>query len=402
MISTKEAKRILLDNTLDFGTEVIPFFKATGRVLKEDIIADRDFTPFNRVAMDGIALNYHFFNTGVRGFKIEGLQPAGAAQKTLKNPANCYEVMTGASLPIHTDTVVPYEDVNINNSNAWIKADTISQGQNIHKQAADNKLGAVLINKNSILSPAEINVLATVGKFAVRVAKLPKVLIVSTGDELVEVNKTPLPYQIRKSNVFALLALLEQLQIRSEVEHLNDNKKVIEQKVALYLQKYDVLLFSGAVSKGKFDFLPSTMNQLGVKELFHRVSQRPGKPFWMGLKQADKQNTVIFGFPGNPISTFVNCLVYFYPWYFKSVLAKQRAKNAVLSKDISFKPNMTYFLPVKLYFDNGQLKANPIKASGSADLVSLVNADAFIEIPQTKEIVFKKGRTFPLFSYRYF
>ncbi|WGH74493.1 molybdopterin molybdotransferase MoeA [Tenacibaculum tangerinum] len=411
MITVREAKQLILENTQDFGVEEIPFLESVGRILKEDIVADRDFPPFNRVAMDGIAINYRFFEYGVRDFKIEGIQPAGAPQQTLDNAANCYEVMTGAVLPNNTDTVIRYEDVAISTLVATLTVDEIKEGQNIHRQGSDKTKGEVLIKKNTIISPAEIGVLATVGKSTVKVAKQPKVMIVSTGDELVAVDENPLDHQIRRSNVYTLVSLLNNLKIPAKTAHIADEKSVLKDKIESYLKEYDVLLFSGAVSKGKFDFLPEVLEELGVKKQFHKVAQRPGKPFWFGITEdlsnnhsedKTKKNAVVFAFPGNPVSTFVNCLVYFYPWYYNSVGVQQKAQTAVLKEEITFKPNLTCFLQVKLTSENGQWLATPIKGNGSGDLASLTATDGFIELPKTEEVVFKKGSVFPLLIYRSF
>ncbi|NVK52895.1 MAG: molybdopterin molybdotransferase MoeA [Flavobacteriaceae bacterium] len=423
MISTEQALQTILNSAQDFGVEEIPFIQSVGRILKEDIKADRDFPPFNRVAMDGIAIDYLQFQKGQRTFPIEGIQPAGSEQITLQNSENCIEVMTGAVLPNSTSAVVRYEDVVIENNSARVSIETVCDRQNIHTKGKDGRAGAILIHKNTKISAAEIGVLATVGKATVKVAKQPKVMIVSTGDELVGVAETPLAHQIRRSNVFTLVSLLEKLHIPSETAHITDDKPILKEKIKDYLSTYDVLLFSGAVSKGKFDFLPEVLDELGVEKLFHKVAQRPGKPFWFGAtgtlglniqnvnldgeKSADirsenknQKNTVVFAFPGNPISTYVNCLAYFYPWYHKSVGLENLIENAILAEDVTFKPNLTYFLQVQLSYRYGHLIATPIKGNGSGDLASLVNADAFIQLSKTEEITFKKGEVFPIIRYR--
>jgi molybdopterin molybdotransferase len=364
--------------------------------------------------MDGIAIDFSSFKNGQRVFKIEGIQPAGSEQITLQNKQNCLEVMTGAVLPNNVNTVIRYEDITIENGVATINIQQIKNGQNIHNQGKDGKVGDLLIKNNTKISAAEIGVLATVGKSVVKVAKQPKVIIVSTGDELVNVDEIPLAHQIRRSNVFTLVSLLERLHIPSETAHITDNKLVLKSKIKTYLQEYDVLLFSGAVSKGKFDFLPEVFEELGVKKLFHKVAQRPGKPFFYGsiaslsISEQDvsqnendtyKKSTIVFGFPGNPISTFVNCLAYFYPWYYKSVGLKIEEETAILAKDVSFKPNLTYFLHVQLSNKFGHLIATPIAGNGSGDLASLVYADAFIQLPNDKT-EFKKGEVFKIISYR--
>ena len=395
MISVEQALQTILNSTQYFGVEEIPFIKSVGRILKEDIKADRDFPPFNRVSMDGIVIDYTSFKNGQRSFKIEGIQAAGSKQISLNNLANCIEVMTGAVLPKNANTVIRYEDVDIENGIATITIDEIKNAQNIHNKGKDGKVGDLLIKENTKISAAEIGVLATVGKSLVKVAKQPKVMIVSTGDELVGVDEFPLTYQIRRSNVFTLVSLLERVNIPSETAHITDDKPVLKSKIDNYLQEYDVLLFSGAVSKGKFDFLPEVFEELGVEKLFHKVAQRPGKPFFYGKKN----NCNVFGFPGNPISTFVNCLVYFYPWYYKSVGLEAKEETAILAADVTFKPSLTYFLQVKLNSKFGHLVATPITGNGSGDLASLVNSDAFIQLPKDK-IEFKKGEVYKIISYR--
>ena len=250
--------------------------------------------------------------------------------------------------------------------------------------------------KDTIISSAEIGIFATVGKSIIKVAKQPKVLIISTGDELVGVSEKPLSYQIRRSNLYTLVSLLERLNIKAETEHISDNKQLLKQKIELHLEHYDVLLFSGAVSKGKFDFLPEVFDELGIEKLFHKVKQRPGKPFWFGKR--DSKN--IFAFPGNPVSTFVGCLKYFYPWYKKSMgIDSENQQKAILAEDFIFKPELTYFLQVITENKNGMLYATPVVGNGSGDLANLAETDAFLELPDDRN-EFKEGDVFPLIEFR--
>ncbi|MCB0472326.1 MAG: molybdopterin molybdotransferase MoeA [Flavobacteriaceae bacterium] len=404
MITSKQALQIILENTIDFGIEQVPFMNSLGRTLKEDIVADRDFPPFNRVSMDGIAINYTEFQKGKRHFTIEGIQAAGSEQLYLRSDENCLEVMTGAMLPENTDSVIPYEQVIIEAGKAMVTVSAITQGQNVHKKGHDRKEGTLLLRSNTLISPAETGVLTTVGKAVVSVSGLPKVMIISTGDELVPVSEKPLPHQIRRSNVYTLTALLEQLKIKAETDHITDDKPLLKKKIEKYLNEFDVLLFSGAVSKGKFDYLPEVLDELGVKKMFHGVQQRPGKPFWFGVRDLREKSktdkTVVFAFPGNPVSTFVGCLKYFYPWYRKSAwLDFQNRHSAILAEDFNFKPALTYFLQVKLKNENGKLMAYPIVGHGSGDLANLADADAFLELPDNRN-EFKKDEVFPLIIYR--
>lgn len=396
LIKVKEALEIVLTHSENFGIEEVDFLNSSGRVLKESIFADRDFPPFDRVSMDGIAISLEAFNNGQRTFKIEGIQAAGSPQLTLQNTSNCMEAMTGAVLPKNTDAVIQYELLTIENGTAKVNSEAVKSFQNIHLKGTDKKQGDLLINENILISPAEIGIFATVGKTKVKVAKQPKVMVVSTGNELVEVGEIPADHQIRRSNVFTLVSLLENLKINAETLHILDDKEVLLTKIESLLENYDVLIFSGAVSKGKFDFIPEVLKELGVKKLFHEVKQRPGKPFWFG-KKGEK---TIFAFPGNPVSTFVNCVKYFYPWHYKSVgLNFENKQQAILSEDFYFKPEMTYFLQVKLGQIEGKLWATPISGKGSGDLANLAEADAFLELPDNRSN-FTEGEVFPVIIYR--
>jgi len=395
MITSNKALEIILKSVEDFGTESVPFIESTGRILKENIYADRDFPPFDRVSMDGVAIDIEAFKQGQRQFKIEGVQAAGSPQLTLQNTENCIEAMTGAVLPKNTNAVIQYELTDTKDGFVTLNTDAVKYYKNIHKKGLDCTKGTQLLSENTLISAAEIGVLATVGKAQVKVAKQPKICIISTGDELVEVDQTPLSHQIRRSNVFTLVALLKRLNLSVDTLHIRDDKALLKQKIDQALNNYDILMFSGAVSKGKFDFIPEVLDSLDVKKLFHRVKQKPGKPFWFGEKEEKK----VFAFPGNPVSTFVSCLKYFYPWYYKSVGLDLPNDTAVLASDFEFKSPLTYFLQVTLKNKNGCVYAHPLMGNGSGDLANMALADAFIELPG-EESSFKKGQIFSVLGYR--
>ncbi|MGV8945931.1 MAG: molybdopterin molybdotransferase MoeA [Lutibacter sp.] len=417
LITVNKALEIVVNHAENFGTEEVDFIDSLGRVLKENIYADRDFPPFDRVSMDGIAIAEETFKKGQRLFKIEGIQAAGSPQLTLQNSDNCIEVMTGSVLPKNTDIVIQYELLIIENGMAKVNLEAIKTFQNIHLKGTDKQQGDLLIKENTLISAAEIGVFASVGKSKVKVAKQPKVMIVSTGNELVEVSEFPEAHQIRRSNVFTLVSLLEKLNIKAKTTHILDDKEVLLTKIESLLKDYDVLLFSGAVSKGKFDFIPEVLHELGVKKLFHQVKQRPGKPFWFGEKAnsersrstvaersrstvAERSRSMVFAFPGNPVATFVGCVKYFYPWYYKSVgLNFENKQQAILSEDFYFKPELTYFLQVKLNQIDGKLFATPVAGKGSGDLANLVDSDAFLELPDDRSN-FTKGEIFSVLNYR--
>ena len=399
MISVKEATDIILNNTITLEAESVPLGDAIGRVLLEPLIADRDFPPYDRVTMDGIAIHFDSFEKGQRRFPIEAIGAAGAPQLKLQNSSNCIEIMTGAILPVNTDTVIRYEDLQIEKEQVHIQIDKIRKGQNVHWKGMDQKQGAVVVPAGQVISSTEIGVAATVGKAHLQVRQMPKTIIISTGDELVEINESPLPHQIRKSNVHRIKASLKQWGVKADTAHLLDNPKEIKFKLEKIINDYQVLIISGGVSKGKFDFIPNVLKELGVVKLFHRIAQRPGKPFWFG-KAAN--HSTVFALPGNPVSSFMCTHRYFYPWLRACLgINPMPYPNAVLAKDYFFKPDLTYFLQVHISSGtDGTLQAHPIEGHGSGDLANLVSADGFLELPRGKND-FKKGEVFPFLRFRY-
>ena len=223
MIQVEEAEKIILEQSRDYGTETVSFDNSIGRVLAEDISADRDLPPFNRVTMDGIAISYEAFKKGNLSFKIKATQSAGEQPREIYTDDECIEIMTGAVLPSTTDTVIPYEEIEINNGIAKIKTETIRSNQNIHFKGKDKKHHDILVEANQFITPTVITIAATVGRTNMLVKKLPGIVIVSTGDELIEINETPTPFQVRRSNDYTLQAVLKQYALQAELLHLRDD-----------------------------------------------------------------------------------------------------------------------------------------------------------------------------------
>ena len=397
MISVEDARNIVFKTVKDFGIEEVPLDEAVGRVLRENFYADRDFPPYDRVTMDGIAIDSSVFVPD-KIFEIEGIAAAGAAKMKLSNASNCLEVMTGSILPEGTDAVIRYEDLDIKNEKVRINLEQVIKGKNVHKKGSDRLQTSLIVKSGILISPSEIGVAATIGKAQIKVSRLPKSIIISTGDELVQVHERPLPHQIRRSNVHRILATLKAFNIPADTEHLVDDLEEVTNRLRQILETYEVVILSGGVSKGKFDFLPQALENLGVEKLFHKIAQRPGKPFWFGKSS---NGTTIFALPGNPVSSFMCTQIYFVDWLQQclGLPVKSRAFG-ILQKDLQFKPDLTYFAQVKInYNEKGEILAIPIEGKGSGDLANLVDADAFMEIPKGKDY-FKKGEVYPLFFYR--
>lgn len=398
MISVQTAESLILQQAFPVRPEQVPFQRARGRVLAENLYADRDFPPFDRVTMDGIALRFERFEAGQRHFRIAGVQAAGSPAMPLPDPNACMEVMTGAMLPPGCDTVLRYEDIQVEDGWATLHTETVVPGQNLHVQGIDKKAGALLLSAGQPIGPAEIATIATIGRSTVLVAALPRVAIVSTGDELVDVDAQPLPHQIRRSNSHALAALLAHWYgVESSLHHFPDDEAQIAAGLGALLPTCEVLVLSGAVSAGKFDFVPAVLERLGVVQAFHKVAQRPGKPFWFGYAPT---GAVVFALPGNPVSAFLCACRYLHPFVQRCLGAAPVPQTAVLAEALRFKPALTYFVPVRIdRRPDGVLYALPLPGHGSGDLANLNEADAFMELPAERES-FVAGEVFPVFFYR--
>lgn len=399
MISTQEAQAYIDSTIHSFGTERISLDQAYARILAEHLYSDRPLPPYNRVTMDGIAINYEAYANGQRQFPITGTAAAGAARMSLKAPNTCLEAMTGGVLPEGADTVIRYEDLRIKEGQATILLEDLKPGKNVHKIGEDRQKGDLLVPIGKKIGAAELGVLATIGKAEVLVQRHPRVMIASTGDELVPVHETPLPHQVRRSNVYSVQSALQSLQLSADTLHLDDQYDLILKKMRQVVADYDLIILSGGVSKGKFDFLPQVLEELQVKKLFHRVAQRPGKPFWFGRQP--EEDTVVFALPGNPVSSFVGTHRYILPWL-EACMQQQKLtpEYAVLAADFHFKPALTYFLQVRLTMnEQAQILATPLTGNGSGDLANLADADALLELPAGRAD-FKAGEVYPLIRFR--
>jgi molybdopterin molybdotransferase len=396
MVSVEEAERIILEYSKAYGAETLAFDDCLGRVLAEDIIADRDLPPFDRVTMDGIAIRYDSYRLGIREFRIKATQAAGEAPIDIAADDECIEIMTGAVLPPSTDTVVPYEEIEIVEGSATVKAPEVVARQNIHPRGKDKKLHEVLVGAGVVVTSSVIMVAAAVGKASLSVRRNPRIIIISTGDELVDIADVPATFQVRRSNNYALRAALKQYSVSADMLHLPDDAAIIGARLADCVRAYDVILLSGGVSMGKFDFVPDALEKLQVKKLFHKVRQRPGKPFWFGHYPG---GALVFAFPGNPVSTFLCFHRYFLSWLKASRGITNRPPYARLNTDFTFRAPLQYFLQVKLDIDTqGQLLATPVEGHGSGDFANLLATDAFLELPMERE-EFKKGEVFPVWVF---
>lgn len=393
--TVEEAEQIILEHTPLMSSHQMGIEDLSEEVVREDLIADTPLPPYDRVMMDGIAVVLNSNTECKRTFTIQGIQKAGAPPIQLQNSDNCLEVMTGASLPIGANCIIPYEDLMIQNGQATYQGDhPLKPLKHIHTRGCDATANTVLVKAGARLLSPEWGLAASVGKANITVSKRPSIALVSTGDELVEVHEHPLPYQVRRSNIYALLASLRSEGCRDIKQfHFPDDKDLLTNGVKELLPNFHYLIFSGGISKGLFDYLPEILIEIGAKPLFHGVAQRPGKPMWFG-KGPEQQ--MIFGLPGNPVSSLVCMHRYLIPSLRMNLGLNSIKLFAALTEDVVFAPSLTYFLPVRVNSDeNGRLWAKPCQTSCSGDYSTLAGTDGFIELPAAKS-EFNQGEAFPL------
>lgn len=352
----------------------------------ETIVADRNYPPFDRVMMDGIAVKFDDFSKGIREFDIEGVASAGEPQKILKS--GCLEVMTGCPLPKNADLVIQYEHLKIENGKAKVTVETPRRKfDSVHAEGSDCKKGEIVLNQGQFLNGPHIGIAASMG--GGHKISSPKVMIISTGNELVENN--PLPHQIRRSNAHALKRSMELFgHEQVYLDHLSDDPVEIAQHFQKHSENFNIMIYSGGVSKGKFDYLPNVWTEMGVTKYFHEVSQRPGKPLWFGVHE--KKKTAVIGLPGNPVSSLVCLHRYFLP---------SRNMTAKLAEEVTFNKPLTYFMPVKISFESGTIIATPLSIKNSGEFTALAGSDGFIELPKDQDF-FHKDEIVSFYPWRSF
>ncbi len=396
MVTVDEAFQIILSHLIDRGVSEISIEDSPGRILAEPVTADRDFPPFNRVAMDGIAILHASFDEGIREFPIDGVQAAGEPPTTLSNARNCIEVMTGAVLPNGVDTVIRYEDIKVDRGKAVVQAEQVVPRQNVHHQGRDGSQGQLLLEPGIKISPAEVALFAAIGKARIRVCDFPTTALVSSGDELVAIEAIPEPHQIRRSNVYALQAAMREMGWSGKRYHFRDDREELTKGLKNVLDEHDVVILSGGVSKGKFDFIPEVLEANGIRKKFHQVSQRPGKPFWFGVSDNSK---VVFALPGNPVSTYMCFYRYIRPWIERSIGVEAGFGQAILAEDVNVNFALTYFLQVRVVIERGSLVAHPCAGGGSGDFSNLKDVTGFLELPPSAS-GFRRGDIFPYIPFR--
>lgn len=387
MISPAEAEAAIRANAPVLPADSRALATLVGSVLREPIHATRDQPPFDRVTMDGIAFAHAAYAQGRRRFGIAGTQAAGSPPATLEDDATCFEVMTGAILPRGCDCVVPIEKLSIQDGVAALLSDAApTPGANIHARGIDCLAGRALLQAGTRLGPPEIAVIASTGIARASVSREPRIAVISTGDELVEPGTPAEAWQIHRSNAYAVGAALRRRGFDSlSQHHLPDDLAVLRTRLRALIDTNDVLVLSGGVSMGRFDYIPRVLQELGIEPVFHKISQRPGKPMWFGVGAGGK---AVYALPGNPVSTLVCLARYVYGGLAVAQGASAAGSRVVrLAEEFEVKPALTFFLPVSTALDGAATIASPRPTQGSGDFTSLLGTDGFVELPPGPAVV---------------
>jgi molybdopterin molybdotransferase len=382
-ITPAQASDTIRNSLPAFATETVSVSEACGRVLRQPVVAERDQPPFDRVMMDGIALRFDAWRNGLRKFRIQGTQHAGDPVQTLSDEGDCIEIMTGAMLPRKSDCVIPVERIAVDGDSATVEKDYVAlPRQFIHPQGSDYREGQKLLDSGNAISPMDIAIIASCGLSEVAVSSRPVIRVISTGNELVPAGAAIAAQQVRLSNGPALLAMLaRQGYTDCKQDHIADEPALLHERLAQHLDEAAILILSGGVSMGKADYVPGVLANLGVRQVFHGVRQRPGKPMWFGI---GSRGQAVFALPGNPVSTLVCCRQYVLTaLHAASGRAAAPLRYAVLSAEFTFEPKLTCFLPVRISSrDDGVVMATPAPTNTSGDFTALSGTDGYVELAQ--------------------
>lgn len=394
MISVESALEVILREINPLGPESVDISSGLGRVLAEDIAARWGNPPFDNSAMDGYAVR----TIDVKGASLETPVklsviydlPAGSVPQGPVGPGQAVRIMTGAPVPDGADAVVMVEKTESGDGSVLIKAEPRVK-ENIRKAGEDFKAGDIVIKKGSVLRPAEAGMLATVGVPFVMVHRKPRVAVISTGDELCDINEQPGPGKIVNSNGYALAVLVAASgAVPIQLGIARDTKESLREKLKTALAA-DCIISSGGVSVGDYDFVKDVLKDMGSSMIFWKVAMKPGKPLAFGVIGGKPA----FGLPGNPISSMVAFEQFVRPSILKMAgrtnIFRQSFK-ATLTNDIKIKPGRMNFIRAELKSTDTGLSATALDGQGSGMVLTMVRANSFIIVPQDST-GFKSGDT---------
>jgi molybdopterin molybdotransferase len=390
MQSYSEALKTILDRTPPPEVVRVNLRESLGRVLAEEAVADQDLPPFDKSCMDGYALRSCDTVDAPVQLELVGRVAAGHVQLPSLESGQTAQIMTGAVLPAGADAVQMVEKTREVGAGVQV-LEPVRSGQNIAPRGSEVRASEVVLRPGRRIGAAEVAVLATFGHSEVTVFAAPSVAVVSTGDELVEVDERPAPGQIRNSNASMLWAQCRQLGLEVRMlPHLPDEQEAIRRAVEAGLE-CDLLILSGGVSMGEFDYVHTVLKKCGVEVFFHKAAVQPGKPLIVG----SSGRRLVFGLPGNPVSAFVTFEIFAKPAILKWMGVSKPSPffvRAELQSEVRHKPGRLFLKPAKTSSQKSGLKVVPVQTKGSADIVAFSQADSLILVP-AQQAVLTKGAT---------
>src|SRR5438093_933356 len=387
MISIEEALELVLAHLPAKRMEEIYFQSSLGRGLAERVIATANIPPFHRSAMDGFALRAEDVGNAPVRLKCVGEIRAGGGLVLRIGPGEAAAIMTGAPVPEGADAVQIVELTERSGDGQYVVIQKpVSLGANIAPMGSEARAGETVLEAGRAVGPAEIAVLATFGAARINVYSRPRVALVATGDELVEVEDAPRPGQIRNSNAYSLSGQVRLMGLEPEYLGIaRDEKEELRRLILDGLQR-DVLILTGGVSMGEYDLVKGVFEELGLQILFTRVAMKPGKPTVF----ARKGDRLVFGLPGNPVSTFVSFENFVRPALGRICgLARPelpRVRGELL-RDMKQTPGRTAFLPAWAQWQATGWTVEPLRWKGSADIIGFARANATVIFPAERDFI---------------
>lgn len=373
MISVEEAKKLVIENSPALGEEKIPVSETIGRAISQNVLAPISLPSFRQSAMDGYCIIKSDFEEGIKEFLLAGEIPAGSKQKVKLNKGEAYRVFTGAPVPENATAVIMQENVLAQNSKINIQQAEVKKQENIRQIGEDISKGEIAVEQYHIVNPATIGFLNSLGIIEVEVYKNPKTAIVVTGNELIEPGNE-LPFGgVYESNGEMLKTALSQLNITSQTFKLKDDYHSTLKLIESLTDNFELLIFSGGISVGDYDFVGKALNELNTETIFYKVNQKPGKPLYFGKLEG----SFVFGLPGNPSSSLVCFYEYVLPWINntqKKCPSFLPQKNLSLTHDFTVKPGRAQFLKARVFEDEVTI----LEGQNSFMLKSFTQANALV------------------------
>ncbi|MCA8997095.1 MAG: molybdopterin molybdotransferase MoeA [Planctomycetaceae bacterium] len=387
MLSVHEALQVIRDTVTPSPPRTLSLTDAWGTVLAQDIVSREDSPPFDKSMMDGYAVRKEDISAEETTLEVVDEVTAGNVSQTRLTAGQAIRIMTGAPIPAGADAVVPIEwTESTNSASVLIRPQrSVHSGLNIIPRGQAMKQGETVLGAGRTIRAQELALLSELGCAEIDVRPRPVIAVLATGDELVPVDQTPGPGQIRNSNGLMLSAQVEQAGgIPKFLGIARDERSDLRQKIESGLEA-DFLCLSGGVSAGKLDLVPSELAAAGVRQVFHKIQMKPGKPIWFGiLERSSLSPCYVFGLPGNPVSSMV-C----FELFVRDALRRWQGMDsksllpmrAVLRSEFRYASDRPVYWPAHLAELNGQLVVHPVNWKGSSDLRSVADANCSVVLP---------------------